>query len=1530
MPQTLPVQGLAQSVHSPDGQRAFVSGSYRLMALTDDGGDSWQQLEVNEPLAGVMLLDSLRAAWSLDANTLIAAGHNFFEVQEIIIRSTDGGAQWQIVHLGPDYTGLDDMHFTSATSGIAIGQQGRILRTTDAGASWSQQPSPTDRWLHDLVYLDAQRAFACGDEVIIRTVNGGLSWQALPTHACDCYDLAVGTSDVLYMSGTVNFGQYPSLLRSADGGNTWATLDTPFDPSGAVYAFGADTVYSAAYEGLYASFDAGVSWYFFEETEGHWIQDIKFHDAHSGFAVGVGSTAFRTDDRGGTPRPVARFEVSDASPCQGDAASFTNLSPPGLGYTWLVDGEVSGTDASFTFAFEQAGPHTVELIVQHGNLADTATTTINVLPAASVQPFTLNAGPDSVCAGSTFVLDIASTANTAYQVHINGAAVTGWLGAGQATNPTSYPAGQGDVFLEVIGRSIGFCDTAYLAVRDTIRTIPLPGPVALTATVATVCAGATTQVLLAATYPQVAYSVSIRYSAPPPYTTVSAVQGDGGDHIIPLDPIFGAATVWCIGENVLGCARAVSDTLVIQVDTVLARFRSEPLIAFAGEPTVLIASGYGLPVLWEAGPNASPSVASGDSLEVVFTSSALHQPIILTAQNSTGCTHTDTLELTVLAPVDTLSALACRIDTTGLHFGTSSARDHVLDFVVGPYGERVVAGLWRNSYGSYYGHAALIAKYDRDGQLLWEHRAPALNQERSSAAMAVDVDATGNIYVTAHFHASSWSFAGGAFYWPQTYSDSHQGVLLKFSPDGTLLWAVHAGPGTRGVPDVLVAQDGTVHFVTHGLPEVVKFANGGTIDISECCEVPSAYTVVHVDTNGHYIDLMQGPLRVGQYLSGHVVYYPYTTWGNTNYWELVNPTLFAHCDGRIGVVDHVTRNVSIGGQVHGPGTYGRALVVGLSDPERTHLEQGWTIAEHYSVATRPTVAPDLDGNGLMIELSGSFWSGSLSIADTFLLANGTSITGPGAGALVHLDLQSGTLDRVLETRNLVGAEILALPDGTYAYLATATGHAGIASIGGEAQGLAPLGERAIVLTRLDGEGNILSMDAYGNALYDNALEMDQRGCCEFEVVGIANGPLQIQNTAVNDPYGVFFARFSLDGTCHPVMPDDLIFGCCGDTLVACQGSDAPVHLAWSATGSPSTVSLSWTAAGTGPNVIANALAPSVSTYAWSMPAEAYAAGEVRVFIASDNGQTDSLLITIAPPPTVDLAASATTTCQGDTIHLNATTGMASYTWQETLAGGSAFVATESGVYTVLVHAANGCAATDQLALTFLPTDLWAYADTLCCTDQPVPLAVEAGFDAYLWSTGSTTEQTTITGPAMVSVQAWYGADCLVQDTLQVTFALPATLTLQLPALTCIGDFLHVTASTPVDLLWNSGSTSDSTMIMPGPHYYTVHGTTPEGCVSVDSVLVAGVPCDVGIAEHGTAPALQATWSANAQLIHITWSGPVEQVTLHDATGRLLRARNTTPAHRTLDLDAAELATGVYLLNATTPHGRLQTVRLLKP
>lgn len=139
-----------------------------------------------------------------------------------------------------------------------------------------------------------------------------------------------------------------------------------------------------------------------------------------------------------------------------------------------------------------------------------------------------------------------------------------------------------------------------------------------------------------------------------------------------------------------------------------------------------------------------------------------------------------------------------------------------------------------------------------------------------------------------------------------------------------------------------------------------------------------------------------------------------------------------------------------------------------------------------------------------------------------------------------------------------------------------------------------------------------------------------------------------------------------------------------------------------------------------------------------------------------------------------------------------------------------------------------------------------------CENSAIPLDAGPGFDHYLWSDGSTEQTLTAFEPGTYWVEVENACGLTASDTITVTMTDPVVIDVD-PAVAfiCPEDTADIALSVAdgyeVQWLPTEGlSCSDCAEVEATPDestLYTVTATTPEGCVSADSVLVNVIPCE---------------------------------------------------------------------------------------
>lgn len=221
-----------------DGRLVTVGERGHVLISTDDG-QHWQQspAPANATLTAVYFADA-RRGW--------AVGHD-----EVILRTTDGGASWSLAHYAPEREQpLLAVWFDAGGHGLAVGAYSTVYRSSDDGASWQTvpfEPRPLPAAAPGAAKAGPKAAKGKFDEM---HADAGAEQPHLTAIAAD----ARGR---LYLTAEAGH-----LFRSEDAGEHWFALPSPYEGSYfGVLPLEGDTVLAYGLRGhLFRSEDAGRSW----------------------------------------------------------------------------------------------------------------------------------------------------------------------------------------------------------------------------------------------------------------------------------------------------------------------------------------------------------------------------------------------------------------------------------------------------------------------------------------------------------------------------------------------------------------------------------------------------------------------------------------------------------------------------------------------------------------------------------------------------------------------------------------------------------------------------------------------------------------------------------------------------------------------------------------------------------------------------------------------------------------------------------------------------------------------------------------------------------------------------------------------------------------------------------------------------------------------------------------------------------------------------------------------------------------------
>ncbi len=337
---------------SPDTQGLIFAGTVEGLWMSEDAGVTWRlatqkELVVNSIVAlpgGLVLLgtDGAGVVRSIDGGrSWVASNAGFSErfvsrmvfdrVGQRVLAGIWGDRQHGGVFAassarGPWYrfgSGLDGREVLSLAligNEVIAGTDDGLFLSAGANGAWSRLTTIVDGVdahprVSEVVALSPRKVLAATSRGLLRTIDGGRTWQRTPLGISDRIStLVVSPRDADLVLAATPMG----IFRSADGGDTWAQISS---------GLGDVTVHSIAFvpsddrilfaatpQGLFRSGDQGVTW-------GRAMGGIPWTDI-TGLAIHPdGRTMYASDfSRGGVFRSTDAGGTWERMPAEGLAS----------------------------------------------------------------------------------------------------------------------------------------------------------------------------------------------------------------------------------------------------------------------------------------------------------------------------------------------------------------------------------------------------------------------------------------------------------------------------------------------------------------------------------------------------------------------------------------------------------------------------------------------------------------------------------------------------------------------------------------------------------------------------------------------------------------------------------------------------------------------------------------------------------------------------------------------------------------------------------------------------------------------------------------------------------------------------------------------------------------------------------------------------------------------------------------------------------------------------------------------------------
>jgi len=152
-----------------DNGLAVTAGAFGTLLVSGNDGNSWTPVVLD-------WFEILQDAVEPNFYDIAIVGDTITVVGEfnLVLQSRDRGVTWAVVQKGG--ATLSGLSLGTDGVGIAVGQTGTVLRTSDGGATWQQAPTNVTTNLLG-VATSGQNAFATGFRIALQSSDGGATWQ---------------------------------------------------------------------------------------------------------------------------------------------------------------------------------------------------------------------------------------------------------------------------------------------------------------------------------------------------------------------------------------------------------------------------------------------------------------------------------------------------------------------------------------------------------------------------------------------------------------------------------------------------------------------------------------------------------------------------------------------------------------------------------------------------------------------------------------------------------------------------------------------------------------------------------------------------------------------------------------------------------------------------------------------------------------------------------------------------------------------------------------------------------------------------------------------------------------------------------------------------------------------------------------------------------------------------------------------------------------------------------------------------------
>jgi photosystem II stability/assembly factor-like uncharacterized protein len=269
-----------------------------------------------------------------------------------ILKTTNNGLNW-ITIFSNSYNSFMKITILDSTNAIIVGSNGNYIRTTNRGNSWFVQNLYTNLNFNNITFLNQNLGFISADSgVIFRTSNGGQNWNRIYTGILSNFrGLKFYNNSTGYAAGNLDY-----IIKTTNSGYNWSLVysnhpDTLMDieirDSLNIDVVGYFEVFIQYYgleqHGIHIkSSNGGINWSYSDDIHNYYYS-INFYDFNTGFISGnkimktTNAGISWTDINYSFLNNIRRINIYDSVHirCTGDTGIIASSS--NMGNNWIMN-----------------------------------------------------------------------------------------------------------------------------------------------------------------------------------------------------------------------------------------------------------------------------------------------------------------------------------------------------------------------------------------------------------------------------------------------------------------------------------------------------------------------------------------------------------------------------------------------------------------------------------------------------------------------------------------------------------------------------------------------------------------------------------------------------------------------------------------------------------------------------------------------------------------------------------------------------------------------------------------------------------------------------------------------------------------------------------------------------------------------------------------------------------------------------------------------------------------------------------------